>query len=150
MRVETLADVMEWTRSLHEKLADAIERDTGDSTDERLHMLADYLREHERSLARALDQAEHDLQKSVLNTWTYEFFRNTGLKSREEFDFHNQDVDQLLWAVLEVHENIISLYRELAERAEVNSTRELLENLFSLEEHEAMRMARDAGRMQDL
>ena len=150
MRVETLSDLMDWTRSVHQRLAEALERDTEGSRDERLHMLADYLSEHERMLARVLKQSEEDTQKKTLDTWTYEFFRNIPLKARESFDFHNQDPDHLLGAVLDVHEKIIGLYRDLAEHAEVESTRELLENLRGLEKHEAMRMARDYGRMKDL
>ena len=150
MRVETLSDVMAWTRSVHRKLAEAIDQGVVDSGDERLHMLADYLSEHERRLTRVLEQAEADAQKSVLNTWVYEFFRNVAVKHHDEFDFHSKDADQLLTDVLQVHEEIIAVYRELAGRADQNSTRELLENLCSLEEHETMRTARDAGMLRDL
>jgi dsDNA-binding SOS-regulon protein len=150
MRVETLADVMEWTRSVHKKLAEAIDQGVVDSSDERLHMLADYLSEHERRLAHVLEQAEEDAQQSVLNTWVYEFFRNVVVKHHDEFDFHNKDADHVLSEVLQVHEEIIGVYRDLAARADRDATRELLENLCGLEEHETMRTARDAGMLRDL
>ena len=150
MRVETLSEVMEWTRSVHRKLADAVDQATGGSRGERLQMLANYLSEHERRLAQALEKAEEDAQRSVLDTWTYEFMRNVTVRHQDELDFHNDDADTLLSEVLQVHEQIIAVYREMAARADAPEIREMLENLCSLEQHETMRMARDAGMLGDV
>jgi len=45
---------------------------------------------------------------------------------------------------------VTSLYQYLADEAEIPETQELMENLLNLERHEAMRMAREVGRMQDV
>ena len=54
---------------------------------------------------------------------------------REIFDFHDQVTD---------------LYRNLVGKAEIPEARELLESLLELEQHEAMRLVRQTGRMDDL
>jgi hypothetical protein len=57
---------------------------------------------------------------------------------------------QVVATLLATHEKIIGLYRYLHSRAGVTSSRELLEQLMKLEEHEARRIARDTARMEDL
>ena len=49
-----------------------------------------------------------------------------------------------------IHDRIIDLYRYLATHAEVSSSEELLNSLLALEQHEAMRMVRDAEELEDL
>tara|TARA_R110001606_G_scaffold395190_1_gene566914 strand:- start:18908 stop:19129 length:222 start_codon:yes stop_codon:yes gene_type:complete len=52
--------------------------------------------------------------------------------------------------VMHMHQQVITLYRDLAAQTAVNSARELLEELLSLEEHEAMRMSQSANRLEDM
>lgn len=152
MQVETLGDVLDWTKAAHRNLADCLAHCAEGSRQERVRMLMDYLAEHERELSRTLQLAKQDAKPSALHTWCYEYFDKYPIEPHETChgDFRDKDTDQVMAAVLAWHEKIIGLYRYLLSRAEVNSTRDLLTNLISLEEHETMRMVRDAGRMQDL
>jgi|TARA_Y100001968_G_scaffold324784_1_gene364822 hypothetical protein len=45
---------------------------------------------------------------------------------------------------------VTDLYRNLVGKAEIPEARELLESLLELEQHEAMRLVRQTGRMDDL
>lgn len=56
----------------------------------------------------------------------------------------------MLLDYLSLHERIINLYRYLSARAEISSTEELLNGVLALEQHEVMRMMRDAVRLEDL
>jgi hypothetical protein len=89
---------------------------------------------------------------AALNTWCYDYFEKYPVKPHEEChaEFRDMDTRQVVATLLAVHEKIIGLYRYLHSRAEVTSSRELLEQLMELEKHEAMRIARDAARMEDL
>jgi ribonucleotide reductase alpha subunit len=115
-------------------------------------MLLDYLSEHERELDRVLRLSEEDASKQALNTWCYDYFEKAPVKPHErcDQDFSDQDTGDIIADVMAMHEKVVDLYRYMASRAEVPSTRELMESLCDLEEHEAMRMARDAARMEDL
>ncbi|SHF68148.1 hypothetical protein SAMN02745148_03278 [Modicisalibacter ilicicola DSM 19980] len=152
MQVETIGDVLDWTRAVHGNLADCMAHCSKGADQERVRMLLDYLAEHERELSRVLELTKQDASPSALHTWCYEYFERYPVKPHEQCneDFRNMDTRDIMSAVLALHEKVTDLYRYLHSRAEVNSTRELLANLIELEEHEAMRMARDAGRMEDL
>ncbi|WP_227370699.1 hypothetical protein [Halomonas sp. M20] len=152
MQVETLSDVLDWTKAIHTNLADCLTHCGEGSERERLKMLLDYLAHHERELSRVLTLTKQHASPSALNTWCYEYFERYPVKPHEECDaeFHDMDTRQVVATLLAVHEKVIGLYRYLHSRAEVPSSRVLLEQLMELEEHEAMRIARDAARMEDL
>ena len=65
-------------------------------------------------------------------------------------EFRSQSTDEVLGAVMALHEQIIGLYKYLQGRAEVASTRALIDGLLSLEQHEAMRLMSQAHRLDDL
>jgi hypothetical protein len=145
MQVETLSDVLDWTKAIHTNLADCLTHCGEGSERERLKMLLDYLAHHERELSRVLTLTKQHATPAALNTWCYEYFEKYPVKPHEEChaEFRDMDTRQATATLLAVHEKIIGLYRYLHSRAGVTSTREL-------EEHEAMRIARDTGRMEDL
>lgn len=72
------------------------------------------------------------------------------LETLGNLDFANMGTDDVLRSLLAVHDRIIDLYRYLSTRAEVSSTEELLNGLLALEQHEIMRMIRDAEKLEDL
>jgi hypothetical protein len=52
--------------------------------------------------------------------------------------------------VVDFHEQIISLYRTLIEKAEIPEVTELVQSLLDMEEHETKRLVRQIGRMDDM
>jgi len=152
MQVETMADVMEWTRGAHANMARCLEHCSKASEHERVKMLLDYLVQHEKTLERVLDLSQQDASRQALNTWCYDYFDKAPVKPHEQCsdDFRDKTANEIITEVLAMHEKMIDLYRYMASRAEVPSTRALMESLLELEEHEAMRLARDTGRMADL
>lgn len=152
MQVETLSDVLDWTKAIHTNLADCLTHCGEGSECERLKMLLDYLAHHERELSRVITLTKQHATPAALNTWCYDYFEKYPVKPHEEChgEFSDMDTRQVVATLLAVHEKIIGLYRYLHPRAEVTSSRELLEQLMKLEEHEAMRIARDTARMEDL
>lgn len=152
MRVETLEDALEWARRTHVRLAGQIERDLGKVNDERAQMLLTYLAKHERTLSETLEMARHDASPAALHTWCYEYFENAPShpESHEASDFRELAPDAIMRKVLAEHEHIGELFRYLRDQVETPTAHELIDNLVSLEEHETMRLVRDAERMEDL
>ena len=152
MQVETLSDVLDWTKAIHTNLADCLTHCGEGSERERIKILLDYLAHHERELSRVLTLTKQHATPAALNTWCYDYFEKYPVKPHEEChaEFRDMDTRQATATLLSVHEKIIGLYRYLHSRAEVTSSRELLEQLMALEEHKAMRIARDTARMEDL
>ncbi|EKF74331.1 ATPase [Alcanivorax hongdengensis A-11-3] len=152
MNVETIADVIHWSREVHRQLAECMERGWQEESRERVRMLMAYISDHERRLDAVLKASEADAGRGTLNTWFYDYVQANpeAMKMTCSLDGHTADTNSLLAYVLEMHEVLIRLYRYLAGRAHVETVREELDALLSLEEHEAMRMARDAQRLDDL
>lgn len=152
MQVETLSDVMDWTRAVHQNLADCLDHCSVETDSERVRMLMDYLSAHEQELDRVLGLAKEDASHKALNTWVYDYFENAPLKAHEvcNEDFRNKSTDEVLSAVLAFHEQIIGLYKYLQGRADVPSTTSLVDGLLALEEHEAQRLMAQAHRLDDL
>ena len=152
MTVETIKDILELTRRLHANLADKLKCAAKDAQQEKLRMLLDYLSQHEQELSRAIALSEKDTEKAVLQTWCAEYFDKHPFKLETlgNLDFANMSTGDVLRSLLAVHDRIIDLYRYLSTRAEVSSTEELLNGLLALEQHEIMRMIRDAEKLEDL
>ncbi|MZR63907.1 hypothetical protein [Alcanivorax sp. DP30] len=152
MSVETVYDVMELTRKVHHKLAEDLDNCYTVEGRERVRMLLAYLSEHESKLEAVIKQAEQDAVKAILNTWLSDYLDGFAalqhLSAPLECD--RGDADAVLAAVLVMHERLIELYRYLADKAPTPSVAELLGSLMELEHSEAMRMARDAGRLNDI
>ena len=152
MQVETMGDVMDWTRAVHANMAECLEHCSRDSRRERVKMLLDYLAKHEHQLDHVYELSKEDVSRQALDTWCQEFFEKAPVRPHEKCseDFRDRDTGEILAAVVAMHDKLIEFYRYMVSRAEVTSTRELLQALLDLEEHEAMRMARDGGRLEDL
>ena len=52
--------------------------------------------------------------------------------------------------IVDQHQQVVELYRYLANRADIPSAKEMLESLVSLEEHEIMRVVHSANRFEDM
>ena len=152
MSVETVFDVMELTRKTHQQLARDLDSCYTVEGKERVRMLIAYLSEHEARLAKVIEQAQEDAIASSLNTWLNDYLDGYGALQHlsAPLQCDSGDVDAVLAAVLAMHERLIDLYRYLADKAPTSAVGELLGSLLDLEQHEAMRIARDAGSMTDL
>ena len=60
------------------------------------------------------------------------------------------DATSIETEVVDFHEQIISLYRTLIEKAEIPEVTELVQSLLDMEEHETKRLVRQIGRMDDM
>lgn len=152
MEVETLRDILHWTRELHQYLADCIKRGATRNEDQRAKLLLDYLADHERKLAHTLERFEETASPKALDSWVYEYLDRTPITRLPASDrsFSAAGAREAMAEVIELHEQVLSLYHYLQGRAETASTRELLDELTDLEQHQTMQMVHNANRFEDL
>lgn len=152
MQIETLKDVLHWTREFHQHLSQCLSHCAGKNTDERARMILAYLSDHEKALSQVISGFEASGDEQVLNTWCYEYVNKHPIVRHVHCDaaFADLDATQIMAVIVDQHQQVIELYRYLASRADIPSASELLEALRSLEEHEMMRMAQSANRFGDL
>jgi hypothetical protein len=152
MQVETLRDVLHWTREFHQYLANCLQHCVDKNESERAKLLLNYLGEHEQKLVNVVEGFENTANESILNTWCYEYFDKHPIKSHKQCEgqFSQLESTEIITEITKLHMEVIDLYRYLQDRAEPPSSKELLGQLAELEKHEAMRMIHSANRLEDL
>ncbi|GAB3114895.1 ATPase [Aestuariicella hydrocarbonica] len=152
MEIETLRDVLDWTRKFHEKLSQCLSNSVDKNSDERARMVMAYLADHEQALAKVIRGFESTGDEDALNTWFNEYVNKTPVlqKVHSKTPFANLNASQIMEVVADQHQQAIELYRYLARRADIDSAQEMLEALLSLEEHEIMRMTQSTNRFSDM
>jgi len=152
MQIETLKDVLNWTRDFHQHLASCLHHCTNQHQTERAQLLLEYLAEHEQKLVAVLDGFTQSASVNALNTWCYEYLDKHPIVRHAQCDqpFAQMNTEEIISEIAGQHGQVIDLYRYLQSRAETASAQDLLAQLLALEEHEVMRMAQSTNRLEDL
>lgn len=152
MEIKTFGDLIDWTRQLHTHLAKCLHESAADNPDERAGALLDYVSQHETLLAKAVTEFEKQADAKAMETRLYDYASHKPIESHRTCDTHYAELDfqGIAREVFDFHDQVMALYDTLIGKAEIPEARSLLEDLKSLEEHEAMLLARQIGRMDDL
>ena len=73
MQIETLKDVLHWTREFHQHLSQCLSHCADKNMDERARMILAYLSDHEKALTKVVSGFETSGDEHALNTWCYEY-----------------------------------------------------------------------------
>jgi len=152
MEIKTFRDLIDWTRNLHHQTSSCLAHCATEHEEERARILLDYLATHETELEKTVEGFENDGDARALGTWIYDYLTHKPIKTHRTCDspYTKLDFNGIAKEVFDFHDQVIELYQYLADRAEIPEAREMAENLLALERHEAMRIAREVGRMQDV
>jgi uncharacterized protein (DUF305 family) len=152
MQIETLRDVLQWTREFHNHLSTCMTHCADHHENERAKLLLNYLVKHEEKLGHLLEAFEKSESQSVLSTWTIEYLNKQPIIKHRDCSepFAQLSSTKIMEVIIDYHQQIIELYRHLLSRSEIPKARVLLGNLLFLEEHEAMQMSQAANRLEDL
>ncbi|PVY78904.1 hypothetical protein C8D92_101108 [Tamilnaduibacter salinus] len=152
MEIRTFGELIEWSRSLHHYLSESLRASSEKNQNERARALLDYLARHESQLDQMVAEFEKQSDPGALGTRVYDFLSHHPLHSHRTCDTHYSELDfeEISREVFDFHDQVIAMYRVLIGRADIPEVRELLESLLAMEEHEAMRLASQIGRMRDL
>jgi hypothetical protein len=88
----------------------------------------------------------------ALNTYVYDYLEHRPIRTHRTCDapYAALGFNEICREIFDFHDQVTDLYRNLVGKAEIPEARELLESLLELEQHEAMRLVRQTGRMDDL
>lgn len=152
MKVQKISDLIDWTRSMHHRLAERLADGSVQHEQEMARMLLSYLADHEATLEKIIDGFEQQADPKALNTWVYDYLDNEPIDFRRSSDvpFAEMTVNEICLSVFDIHNQAIDLYRNLLGRADIPEAQELLQALLTLEEHETMRLAQQTIRVQDM
>ncbi|MEX0942948.1 MAG: ATPase [Pseudomonadales bacterium] len=152
MKIETISDIIDWTRQYHELLSRCLAQAKDENLAERARLLLDYLAKHEHQLSLVLQGFEDSDNLKALHTWCYDYLDKYPVKPHPACDkpYAKMSTGEIIKQVEYENGQILALYRHVRSRVDSPSAIELIEQLISLEEHEAMRMAHSANRLEDL
>ncbi|MBW7471295.1 ATPase [Marinobacter sp. M216] len=152
MEIKTFEDLIDWTRQLHAYLAECLHESAALNTNERASALLDYVSSHEAKLEQAVAEFEKQADAKAMKTRLYDYASHKPIKSHRTCDTHYADLDfdGIEREIFDFHDQVMDLYDALIGKAEIPEAKTLLEDLKALEEHEAMRLARQIGRMDDV
>ncbi|QIB67745.1 ATPase [Kineobactrum salinum] len=152
MQIKTFSDLIEWTRMLHEDLAQCLAHCASRHKDERASLLLDYLASHEAEMEKMVAAFERQADPKAAQTRLYDYIPHDPITTHLACDDHYTKLDAAAISaeVFDFHEQIISLYRSLIGKAEIREAVELVQALLDMEEHETKRLVRQVERMDDL
>jgi hypothetical protein len=150
MTFQTVKDIVDHARRLHEALSRQYEELEQLTTSERAQLLLDYLHRHERRLAEALRDYEADAAHGILETWLqYAPKLDSGPLLERIRTVDLNDVEAVVAAALAVDDYLLEVFQEIEEQAEVETLREVARSLQQIERNEEHLLARDALRLHD-
>lgn len=152
MRFRQISDVLDWTRTFHDTLANDYDGMAKGHEKDRVGMLLQYLAEHERALSAALQHYQEDAAESLLATW---YDQAPEIKLPPDLNalcdtLEKVDTETVLALSIAFHDILIGLYATLAAKAPTLTAKALFDNLLSQETQEKMRTVRDALRLEDI
>lgn len=138
MNIETLRDVLHWTREFHIQLNQRYFDRPISSGSSKVRLLQAYLSEHQYRLIRVLDKFEYMASLNKLNNWCYEFVDRKPIISQTDCDkpVEAMNLDEVIAEVIDLHSQFVMLYRHLVARSNIKSADKLLRDLKGIENHE--------------
>lgn len=154
MQIKTFEDLIDWARQLHGHLSRCMSDCSEKNQEERAKALLVYLSDHEAELERITAEFEKQAEGKALKTRLYDYLNREHhpIRTHRTCDGHynDMDFDSIVREIFDFHDQLIDLYDSLAGKAEIPEAKELVESLRAMEQNEAMRLAMQVGRMDDL
>tara|TARA_R110002050_G_scaffold112562_3_gene226860 strand:+ start:167 stop:625 length:459 start_codon:yes stop_codon:yes gene_type:complete len=152
MQIEQIKDILDWIVDFHQQMTQCYEHCAEQAESLRLKMLLEYLSEHEKQLTQTISRYEEEADPRDLNTWCLEYMDKAPVLTHTlcEANLKELDTDQIITRTVNTHNQLIELYQYLAGRAVNERSKELFDNLISLEKHETMLMVRGSASFGDL
>lgn len=152
MDIKTFEDLIDWTRQLHTRLAECLQEFAQQHGNERASALLDYVAGHESKLAKAVSEFQKQAEQNVLHTRLYDYLNHEPITLDQLCDgrLATLGFDDIAREIFAFHDQITDLYDSLIGKAEIEGAKSLLEDLLALEQHEAMQLSSQIGRMWDM
>ena len=152
MSIKTLSDLIDWIRQLHDHLARCLAQSSTKNKDERARALLDYLSDHESKLEKMVRLFESQAAPKLMHTYVYDYLSHRPIETHRTCTAEYADLgfEDICKEVFDLHHQVLDLYRYLDGKIDTPEATRLLHSLLAMEEHEAMRLVRQTGRMQDL
>lgn len=151
MTVQTARDILDRARYFHQQLHAYYEALKGRLEQPKLHLILDYLMQHEERMEQALEDYEDDIADKVAETW----FKYSPEMSIDEAISNikitkDMSLDQLMTIAIQLENHFVRLYEHAADQAVSPDVKEVFEQLKKETMKDRTKLSRDLVDMQDL
>lgn len=155
MKVTNFTQLIDWTRQLHQQLAQVLERGGELHQQERAKMLLQSLAEQEQKLAHTFKEFERRIETVALDAYIpylYSAFEQQPINTQRVYTqpYHSLSISEISKAVFDAHNQVINLYQRLVKESQVSEAQELLESLLEVEQEAAKSLANTIQGMEDM
>lgn len=152
MRFKQIEDILDWVTQFHADLEVKYRELKVGAEKERVALLLDYLADHEHNLANAIMRYKDDASSRLLSTWFNQMPEVNYPERLAALSQHLSDggTSEVVNMAIECHDLLIDMYKSLQVSNDTPSSKALFQSLIAMEEHEKMRMVRDAARLEGL
>lgn len=152
MRFKQVADILDWVIQFHSDFERKYRQLEEGNTKERAVLLLDYLADHQAILAAAIKKYEKHAVASVMHTW---FDQIPDINYPEKLQqltgrMSGENTADIVKLGIECHDLLIKMYQKLLQVSVTPAAQELFQALVDMEQHEKMRMVRDAAQLEDI
>jgi rubrerythrin len=145
MRFTQVKDTFEQVGELHSQLAAYYEQLSDSADQQRVKLLLDHLGSHERHLQESLKAYEGDEIRHVMEAYVDCVACDDILATCKQTPVTpDMSVEGVIRVAMDVDKCLQHFYREVADRAQSGTVREIFENLIDKEESELRQLALDA------
>ena len=144
-------EFVDFGKHLHGKIKELYEDLNEHAQLERVKLLLDFLSRHEQRMEESLARFEKESRHGILEAWL-EYSPGLDVdKVMDRFRLReNPSSDEIIQIAMDFDDALVSLYREVAEKANNSKVKALFNNLLQLEESEKIQVARAAMTLGDM
>ncbi len=152
MKIETLAELLNWCSAVHAGLADRMNRGAEQLAEGPTRWLMQYVAKHEAQMVEQLDGIEKAADRKALKTWVYDWLDHPPPKPETVVDGADREAafEAAARAVFDAHNEIMMVLRFLIDRADTPEAKELVERMLSLEEGHTRQIGQQTHRIRDM
>jgi len=151
MHYQTVKDVVDHSRQLHQDISGLYAKLSENQAQERVGMLLEYLKRHEDHLEQSLNQFENDKSQKVLDNWLqYSPDQDISDVLASVTISDHMTTDQVVNMALKLDDYFIDLYQEMINNSASSSVKVVFQNLLDMEQQEKIRMSKTALQLNDM
>ncbi|ART79770.1 ferritin family protein [Oceanisphaera avium] len=155
MQVTNFTQLIDWTRQLHQQLAQVLTRGGELHSQERARMLLKSLAEQEQELANTLHEFDQQTKTEALDAYVpylYSAFEQRPINTQQVYTqpFDRLSIAEISKMMFEVHDQVVDFYQRLAQESQVPEAKELVDSLLELEQEAEKQIASKIQGMEDM
>jgi hypothetical protein len=151
MRMMQVRNILDQVRDLHGQLAEYYGQLADAAARQRVRLLLDHMSSHEHHLQTSLATYEEGATQQVMNTYVNYIDCEEILTICEHSTITPEmSANEVIRVAMDIDNCLLRFYREVADRADTETVREVFRNLIDAEEAELRKLALDALAVADM